>query len=61
MGVVIGLGGSWWAERCGQYPTSEGPQPKTEQELQGAIYEESVETVVPLSDNLAYNHMERKN
>ena len=47
----------------GQGPTSKGPQQKTEQQLQGVIYEEPVETAIPLSDNLAYGHvdMKRKN
>ena len=60
VGVVIGLGVAWWVWRCGQVPTSEGPQQKTEQQLQGAIYEEPVETVIPLSDNLAYGHVDLK-
>ena len=60
MGVVIGLGVSWWVRRHGQGPTSEGSQQKTEQQLQGAIYEEPVETVIPLSDNLAYGHVDLK-
>ena len=60
VGVVIGLGVSWWVWRHGQGPTSEGPQQKTDQQLQGAIYEEPVETVIPLSDNLAYGHVDLK-
>ena len=60
VGVVIGLGVAWWVWRHGQGPTSEGPQQKTEQQLQGAIYEEPVETVIPLSDNLAYDHVDLK-
>ena len=59
VGVVIGLGVAWWVWRRGQGPTSEGPQQKTEQQLQGAIYEEPVEIVIPLSDNLAYGHIAR--
>ena len=60
VGVVIGLGMSWCIWRRGQGPTSEIPQQKTEQQLQGAIYEEPVETVIPLSDNLAYGHVDLK-
>ena len=60
VGVVIGLGVSWWVRRRCQGPTGEGPQQKTEQQLQGAIYEEPVETVIPLSDNLAYGHVDLK-
>ena len=54
MGVVIGLGVAWWVA------TNENPQQKREQQLQGAIYkkpEESVETAVPLSDNVAYGQV----
>ena len=51
MGVVIGLGVAWWVA------TNENPQQKRGQQLQGAIYEESEETVVPLSDNLAYGQV----
>ena len=58
MGVVIGLGVAWWVWRRGQGPTSEGPQQKTEQQLQGAIYEKSPETAIPLSDNEAYGSVE---
>ena len=63
VGVVTGLVVAWWVWRHGQGPTSESPQQKTEQQLQGVIYEEPVETAILLSDNLAYDHvgMKRKN
>ena len=60
VGVVIGLGVAWWIWRRGQSPTSEGPQQKMEQQLQGADYEEPLETVIPLRDNLAYGHVDLK-
>ena len=62
MGVVIGLGVAWYGKRCGQVPSSEGDQHKSQQ-VQEAIYEEPPETAIPLSDNQAYGHtdMQRKN
>ena len=54
VGVVIGVGVAWYGKRCGQGPTSEGDQHKSQQ-VQEAIYEEPSETAIPLSDNQAYN------
>ena len=48
VGVVIGLGVAWWVA------TNENPQQKTEQQKKP---EEPVETVVPLSDNLAHGQV----
>ena len=62
MGVVIGVGVTWYGKRRGRGPTSEGDQHKSQQ-VQEAIYEEPPETAIPLSDNQAYGHidMQRKN
>ena len=64
VGVVIGLGVAWYGKRRGRGPSthSEGDQHKSQQ-VQEAIYEESPETAIPLSDNQAYGHidMQRKN
>ena len=40
VGVVIGVGVAWYGKRCGQGPTSEGDQHKSQQVPQEAIYEE---------------------
>ena len=62
VGVVIGLGVAWCGMRRGRGPTSEGGQQKSQQ-LQEAIYEEPLETAIPLRDNQAYGHLDtqRKN
>ena len=60
VGVVIGLGVAWWVWGHGHSPIGEGPQQKMEQQLQGADYEEPLETVIPLRDNQAYGHVELK-
>ena len=51
VGVVIGLGVAWCAMRHG---TSKS------QQLQGADYEEPLETVIPLRDNQAYGQVYRQ-
>ena len=40
-------------------PISEGQQQQKEQ-LEGAIYEEPLETAIPLRDNQAYGHVDMK-
>ena len=56
VGVVIGLGLAWCVWRCGDGPTSECPQQKNQQQLQGAIYEKPQESAIPLRGNQAYDH-----
>ena len=53
VGVVIGVGVAWYGQKCGQGPTSEGDQHKSQQ-VQEAIYEEPPDSAIPLSDNQAY-------
>ena len=55
VGVVIGLGVAWWFRRRGQGP---GPHQKMEQQLQGADYDEPLETDIPLRDNKAYGQVD---
>ena len=57
VGVVIGVGVTWYGKRCGRGPTSECDQHKSQQVPQEAIYEEPPETAIPLSDNQAYMAM----
>ena len=59
MGVVIGVGVTWYGKKRGQGPSihSEGDQHKSQQ-VQEAIYEEPPETAIPLSDNQAYGHID---
>ena len=59
VGVVIGVGVTWYGKRRGQGPSihSEGDQHKSQQ-VQEAIYEEPPETAIPLSDNQAYGHID---
>ena len=59
MGVVIGLGVAWYGKRRGQGHSihSESDQHKSQQ-VQEAIYEEPLETAIPLGDNQAYGHFD---